>query len=90
MSLGLHHSLAGHAVNPMLHSRYKPTLAMASSVDGAKTLEMEYAENCQWVAGLVGGHTGGLTIRGQAVSSGEQLVLVPFCNWEGGSQTVAC
>jgi len=37
---------------------------MAGSVDGAKTLEMECAEDRQWVGGLVGGPLGGLTMRG--------------------------
>lgn len=67
----------------MLHSRYKPTLALAGSVDDAKALEMEYAENCQWVAGLDSGHTSGLTMRGRAVSLGEQLVLGPFLQLGG-------
>lgn len=78
LSLGLHLSPAGHAVDPLLHSRCKPTLAVAESVDSAKALEMECAEDRQWVGGLIGGHPGGLTMRCQAASLREQLVPDPL------------
>lgn len=62
---------------------------MAGSVDDAKAIELEDAENCQWVAGLVGGYTSGLTMRGRAASLGKQLVRGPFLQL-GGSLPESC
>lgn len=66
----------GYTFYDALHSRCKPTFSVAGRDNGAEDLEMECAEDQQWVGGLACGHVGGLTSRGWAVSSWEQQCRV--------------
>lgn len=60
--------------------------SLSSSRNSAKALEMEYAEDCQWLGGLGGGCPGGLISRGEGASSEEQPVHGPWPARVGGSQ----